>query len=248
MHTSKALTGAALALPMFLLACNGGGEIKAPAGMVYAKPGKFNMGYDGEGATPAEKPIRSVSTFAEKGFFIDTYEVTNADFLAYCEGGTPVPSSIKKLLGPDGKLPEDKAKLPVVGVTYNEAEAYAKAQKKRLPTEEEWEYAARSAASMLFPWGPTFEKGKANTFEEGKGGPVPVGSYVPGPFGAFDQAGNVWEWTSTPAQPGGSAKVIKGGSFAALEPQPRSSLRGTAEAGERRPNLGFRCAKDIPQD
>jgi len=234
--------GAVAAIAAGTAGCNGGGEIKAPAGMVIVKAGSLRMGYDGPGTTPSEKEIRHVSV---KTFFIDKLEVTNADYLKFCVGtNASHPSHWKgKIKG--NNLPAELANLPVVNVSYGEAAAYAKFAGKRLPTEEEWEYAARGPKSLVFPWGNGWEKGRVNTFEQGNSGPVAVGRYAQGvgPFGTLDQAGNVWEWTAS-VVPGTTKHLIKGGSFAALEAKPRPSIRGKAEAKERRPNLGFRCAKD----
>lgn len=241
------LVFAGLLAALVAAGCGGQKEFTIPEGMVHVKPGSFMMGYGGPEATPEEKPTRSVEI--EKGFFIDKHEVTNGEYLLYCKGTkTSFPSHWEGKVK-DGNLPDDFAKLPVVNVTFGEAEAYAKSKGKRLPTEQEWEFAARGPSSLVFPWGNEFQKGKANTFLEKHGAPVAVGSYPAGasPFGALDMAGNVWEWTSTPAQPGGSVHFIKGGSYAALEKKPRASLRGRADRGESKGNLGFRCVQELPE-
>ncbi|GIW72523.1 MAG: hypothetical protein KatS3mg102_2065 [Planctomycetota bacterium] len=205
-------------------------------GMVWVEPGTFTMGYD-EGA-PNEKPARQV--VVSRGYYIDIYEVTNQQYYNFCQQAKhPAPPHWK-----DGKFPEGQELYPVVNVSLEDARAYARFYGKRLPTEIEWEYAARGPDGRLYPWGNTWDPEAAHTFESGKQGPVAVNTMPKGrgPFGTYHQAGNVWEWTETEAQPG--LFVIKGGSFAPLEDRPRASLRGLAKATVKRDNLGFRCVKD----
>jgi len=209
-------------------------------GMVYAEPGEFRMGYAGQGAKPDEKPVRDVQI--KKGFYIDRYEVTNKQYANFLrESKRPAPAHWK-----DGAYPEGQDDFPVVNVTWDDAKAYCQHYGKRLPTAEEWEYAARGPGSKLYPWGNEWASEKSNNFEAGRNGPVKVGEFREGKswIGTFDQAGNVWEWTATPAPGDPNLMIIKGGSFAPLEDRPRASLTGRLPKNQAKPNVGFRCAKD----
>jgi serine/threonine-protein kinase len=168
--------------------------------MVAIPGGRFNMGRDG-GSAP-ERPIRINVNVS--GFYMDKTEVTNAEYALFVrESGYPPPSH---WLG--DKLYEGTETLPVVYVSYNDAVEFAKWRSKRdgvtyrLPTEEEWEYAARGGdQENLYPWGNTWVPGYAGTKDAGATGPSPVNSYPQDKtrWGVLDMAGNVYEWTSSKA-------------------------------------------------
>jgi formylglycine-generating enzyme required for sulfatase activity len=126
-------------------------------------------------------------------FRIDRTPVTNAEYAGFVAATGHKPPEHWK-----GKVPPEKvAHHPVVNVSWDDAVAYARWAGKRLPTEKEWEKAARATDGREYPWGD-WEENRCNTKEAGVGGTTPVGRYSPGgdsPFGCVDMAGNVWEWT-----------------------------------------------------
>ena len=181
---------------------------------VWVPGGTFRMGADKGSATPpawavnefpSEQPAHEVAI--TRGYWLDTTEVTVAAFEAFKAAGGYDDHSIWSEKGwawrtrqgttalPDPCLTQ-KLQEPQVCVTWYEAEAYATWRGGRLPTEAEWEFAARGPASSIYPWGNAFDMRKANL--EGSEGPVAVGSYPEGAswIGALDLAGNAMEWVA----------------------------------------------------
>ena len=158
------------------------------ATMVLIPAGTFLMGSDTGDSD--EQPIHTVSLDA---FYMDAYEVTNARYRAFVEAtGYPEPPLWHN---PRFNAPD----FPVVRVTWRDAVAYATWAKKRLPTEAEWEYAARgNLTGKRYPTGDTITQNNANF--GGTGGKdrwtwtSPVGSFPPNGYNLYDMAGNVWEW------------------------------------------------------
>jgi iron(II)-dependent oxidoreductase len=154
----------------------------------------------------------------------------------------------------NGSFPAGKENHPVEGVSWYEATAYCRWRKLRLPSETEWEYAARGSDKRRFPWGN--EPSVASNWSEGDHTSKPVGS-VPedrSPMGVLDMGGNVWEWTSDswhpyPNSPVGELEkpddtfgIIRGGTYQSSWIEMRTTFRRRMEKLDRRPMNGFRCA------
>ncbi len=221
--------------------------VAAPAGMVFVPGGTFRMGRDS--GDEFESPAHSVSV---EPFFIDRGEVTNEEYQRFVSAiGHRVPAHWV-----DGKLPEGQAKFPVVSVSWDDANAFAQWANKRLPTEAEWEFAARGTDNRLYPWGNVWKQEYANAGRQKDGGPLEVGRFVPGasPFGALDMCGNVWEWTAsdytdypgrrTPSLLAGAGlKVIRGGAYDVAPKRATTTYRGAIPPDRTPDRTGFRCAR-----
>ena len=222
-----------------------------PNGMAYIPGGDFMMGRD-DGKEESEKPAHKVTV---KPFFMDVYETTNEEYAEFVKtAGRKPPQNWK-----GGNYPDGQAKFPVVDVDWEDAAAYADWAGKRLPTEEEWEFAARGTTGFLYPWGNDWGQGNANA-NGASNGFAEVGEFKGvSPFGLYDMVGNAAEWTADDfkAYPNGKAtdasgrgtklKTIRGSSFYALKDYATTTYRiGWAATGEENYNLtGFRCAKDL---
>lgn len=183
-------------------------------------------------------------------FYIDRTEVTNAQYKAYCDATNyPAPPNWK-----DGKYPDGEDDFPVTHVSWYEAGAYAAWLGKRLPTEAEWEKAARGSDKREFPWGNNWD---AKRVIWHRNRPFKVGTKPNGasPYGALDMAGNVFEWTASwydayPNAPhkfaefGTQMKCIRGGGFDGGDILARTHFRSVAYPSARSDMIGFRCAQD----
>jgi hypothetical protein len=182
-----------------------------------------------------------------RSFFLDRYEVTNAQYAAFVED-THHSKPVGWQSGNARDLPP--AALPVVGVTWEDATAFAEWAGKRLPTEEEWEWAARGRSRRTFPFGDEWSPHAANLLESGLFGPAPVGSFTRDttPEGVRDLAGNVSEWTASRYSAAVTgARVVRGGNWLTEHPWRAASFeRGlSAFPGHASDTLGFRCALDL---
>jgi formylglycine-generating enzyme required for sulfatase activity len=181
-------------------------------------------------------------------FWIDKTPVTNAQYAQFVSATDHEPPKHWR----SGAYPEEKATHPVVNVSWRDAVAYAEWVGKRLPTEEEWEKAARGTDGREYPWGDEFDKDKCNTSESGIGSTTPVGQYSPelhpelveggdSPYGCADMAGNVWEWCEDWYDNERKYKVLRGGSWLVRRVGARSASRifGRPVGGD--DLVGFRC-------
>ena len=221
----------------------------APEGMVFVKGAEFTMGTDK--GDVAEMPAHKKTV---KSFFMDKYEVTREEF-AKCvtAGNCTAPASWK-----DGTFPSGTGKYPATGVNYAQAQTFAKWAGKRLPTEEEWEFAARGTDKRIYPWGNTWDKEKANAHGASKDF-AEVGKFKGvSPFGLYDMVGNAWEWTSSEfkAHPNGKlpadaaqgdVRVIRGGSYESADKFASTTYRTgwLALGAPTYDQTSFRCVKDV---
>lgn len=254
--------------------------------MVLIREGAFTMGTD-RGA-PFEGPPHRETTGS---FFLDVYEVTNARFARFVAATTYVTTAetagesslftnhrwvVAKKVTWKHPSESDRAARddePVVHVSWADATAFCHWAGGRLPTEIEWERAARGGVEAArYPWGDddvaskdARGRARANVWQgrfpehddaaDGFSGIAPVGSYSPNGFGLFDMAGNVWEWTDTffgsedAGRPNENReRVIRGGSWLCSASHCvgyRAAARGKAIAGEGTNHIGFRCARDL---
>jgi iron(II)-dependent oxidoreductase len=186
---------------------------------------------------------------------MDKYEVTNAEYLAFCEA---TDRRLPAFWGIDTlRSGPDFLNHPVIGVSWGDARAYARWRGARLPTEAEWEYAARGGSGETdYTLGDTFDHEVYATGQ--RGGPIPVGSLPANPFGLCDMTGNVCEWVNdwydedyyksspeeNPRGPGaGWFKVIRGGGWHTGPGCSRVYDRNGLKSNWLDFNVGFRCAK-----
>ncbi|MBL7182918.1 MAG: SUMF1/EgtB/PvdO family nonheme iron enzyme [Anaerolineae bacterium] len=224
----------------------------AEAAMIAIPAGEFTMGSDHE----IERPPHSVFVGA---FEIDKFEVTNEQFKRFIRETGYVTDAEKAGDTSWRYYAKDKPQHPVVKVTWNDANALCEWAGKRLPTEAEWEKAARGTDSLTYPWGNDWDVNKANTKDAGYRGTIIVGSFPAGgsPYGVMDMAGNVAEWTSNwfqpyPGYPGGDSeaqyfgekyRVIRGGGWFSDQNLVRTTERSASSMTLANDDVGFRCAR-----
>ena len=245
----------------------------APAGMVLVPAGTFWMGsFDDQLQQVAEQCRCSPGRYEDElymrevyvsAFHIDKYEVTNDQFQAFVqatkyETDAEVASSAQTWRT---AFTADRGDHPVVSMSWNDANAYCQWAGKRLPTEAEWEKAARGTDARFWPWGSYWDPSRL-TLDDGMPDTTttPVGSFPGGasPYGAMDMAGNVWEWVNDwyglyyyqsgvdrdpPGPDGWEDKVLRGGGFNSGIPDVRTANRHRGGPTGYSPDHGFRCAK-----
>ena len=243
-----------LLLVLFLLS---GPILKAqeiPLNMVLIPAGEFTMGKNSPSPTDWQ-PEHKVNI---DGFFMDKYEVTNKQYHEFCiETNYPLPElwgMTQFKCGPE--FPDH----PVVGVSFVDAVKFASWAGKRLPTEAEWEYAARGGLSgNNYPWGNQIDSTVVNYAKKYKS-TLKVGTFKPNGYGLFDMGGNVWEWISdnyaddyysnSPGQnpkgpPTGRFKVIRGGSWHSGGMCVQTYYRNGLSPSWIDFAVGFRCVKSV---
>ncbi len=225
-----------------------------PPGMVYIPEGYFPMGTSS--GREDEKPLHFVYTPA---YFIDKYEVSNAEYMEFVEAT----GHEKPLFWNDENF--NQPDQPVVGVSWYDAMAFARWKGGRLPTEAEWEKAARGTDQRVFPWGDAFPTDEVVTFrrkfsELGFQVMEPVDGLPQGrsPYGLHHMAGNVWEWVNDwydpayydrsprhdpPGPATGTLKVLRGGNWYYKAYYLRTTYRFTDPPDVFKIWQGFRCAR-----
>jgi formylglycine-generating enzyme required for sulfatase activity len=173
-------------------------------------------------------------------FYLDRFPVTNADYKKFVEAmHWEEPAHWRRAPG------RKASGSPVVQIIWESAAAYAQWAGKRLPTEEEWEKAARGTDGRVWPWGNAFIKERCNTSETGIWDTTPVGKYSPvgdSPFGAADMAGNVWEWIG--GKPSSLRMPLRGGDWLDDGSQATTFYRRMHTPKRKNDFIGFRCAVD----
>lgn len=236
--------------------------------MVYVSAGDFAMGCDpahtgGLACPTTELPVHTVF---EDAFYIDKYEVTNALYaVCVADGACEPPQFNASWSRPSYYDNPAYADYPVLYVSWHKAQDYCAWAGKRLPSEAEWEKAARGTTVRAFPWGDAAASCTLANYDDFWGTGYPcvnetslVGSYPAGasPYGALDMAGNVWEWvndwwkdvyyqespTSNPLGPdSGTEKVMRGGSWFNYAESMRTSSRFNVDPAFSMASVGFRC-------
>ncbi len=195
-------------------------------------------------------------------FYIDQWEVTNQQFAEFVAATGYVTDAEKKGESQTWRTANapGREKYPVVWMSWNDADAYCRWDGKRLPTEAEWEKAARGSDGRIWPWGSNWVNTRANTSDGGPGSVTLVGSYPSGasPYGVMDTTGNVWEWvadwydalwySNSPLRnpggpPAGVSRVLRGGGFRNPPWEVRAVHRHSGGPDGYAPDHGFRCAK-----
>lgn len=229
--------------------------------MVLIPAGTFLFGSreDDKMASSDEKPQRTIHL---DDYYMDLYPVTNRQYCEFLNQEKPDSGLLNKWMRIDGSFQKEKCRInqlkqsytvdkgyenhPVIYVSWYGAEAYAKWAGKRLPTEQEWEKAARGTRGQIYPWGDEFDTKRCNSGLSGMDMTSPVDRYPEGisPYGCFDMAGNVWEWTSSFYNQNNGPYVLRGGSwyFGNVDIF-RCAVRYYCDPFGRNFFIGFRCAR-----
>ncbi len=251
-------------------------QTQAPEGMILVEGGTFKMGQPnpnvgGNKWSSDEQPVHEITL---SSFYIDKYEVTNAQFCKFINAvGNKIEGDGKWLdIGDeDSKIVEEGGKFkpipgfedhPVLELNWYGAKAYAEWVGKRLPTEAEWEYAARGGnKSQGFKFaGSNIADDVAWYSDNSNNSTHPIGSKKPNELGIYDMSGNVWEWCSdwyqedyykssakkNPQGPeSGKYRVLRGGAWVSIQQQIKTTSRDYGFRNDAFNLNGFRCVKDI---
>ncbi len=230
--------------------------------LILVPAGSFSMGDTVGNGARSEHPVHEVQVAA---FKIGRYEITRREYAVCIEEGA---------CSPERKVPFQTGaddELPVTGVSWLDAQKYVDwlrvktGEEYRLPSEAEWEYAARAGAATAYPWGEQAGRNMANCLDCGSAwdgsGAAPVGSFKANGYGIHDMVGNAWEWTAdcwyrdytsaidtASTRDGGGAcekRVLRGGSWDNAAWLARVSYRAFAPANTKHELYGFRIAKSV---
>ncbi len=253
----------AAGLPCLAGESGSGASKAAPQGMVLIPEGEFTMGrtFSTEDDETGMRPLvlrddRPAHTIALHAFWMDATEVTQAAYAEFVAAeGHRSPYH-----WPEGVMPDEVARHPIYNVDWDDARSFCEWKGKRLPTEAEWERAARGGLEgARYPWGdekPDSTRARYST----QAGPGPVAEHAANGFGLHDMAGGVTEWcqdwfertyyaNSPPENPRGPQdgmyRIVRGGAWSDGPNRITVFFRNWVRPNQRTPNLGFRCVQDI---
>lgn len=232
------------------------------AEMVLIPTGTFLYGSrdDDKAARSDEKPQRVIDLSA---FYMDVFPVTNERYCRFLNEKRPSKKDLERWIDLKSSYQKERCRIkkdgsrykiekgyemhPVIYVTWHGASEYASWTDKRLPTEQEWEKAARGAEGRIYPWGNRFDKSLCNSFESGEGRTTKVTQYPEGksPYGCYDMAGNVWEWTDSFYDDEKETNVLRGGSWDYRGDFCRCANRYRIYPVDWYFSVGFRCARAV---
>jgi formylglycine-generating enzyme required for sulfatase activity len=205
--------------------------------MVFIKGGTFMMG--SSAGDPDEQPVHEVTV---SGFYMDKTEVTQAEY--------------KRVTGHNPSHFNKCPTCPVEQVSWNDAKAYCEKIEKRLPTEAEWEYAARAGTATKYYWGNSMDRSYAWNIDNSRSKTHPVGQKKPNAWGLYDMSGNVWEWcsdwygqyssdsqTDPAGASSGTSRTLRGGSWVDVDALLGSVYRNRLEPDVRVEFCGLRCVR-----
>lgn len=222
--------------------------VRAGTGMIGSPANETKRGGD--------EPMQAQATIA-KPFALGVYEVTVAEWAACVRDKACRPIA-------DWSKENPNPLIPATGISYEDAQAFVawlsvqSGLAYRLPTADEWEYADRSGASTVFPWGDTISPSDANYDQTAsykgsptapyRGYPEAVNAYPPNGFGLYQMNGNVWEWTTGCGDTSCRTHMLRGGSFESAPDELRAANRFEVAAAKRRDDAGIRVARDLAAD
>lgn len=225
----------------------------APGEMVLIPAGEFIMGSDLKRTPPLEEPEHTVDLPA---YYIDVYEVTHGEWIRLLTESVFEPEGDWRRFYSIGK--ED---YPVSNVTWEDAKTYCEAAGKRLPTEAEWEKAARGTEGIKYPWGETWDSSKSNSDELAMRNTMEVGAMPEdkSPYGLYDVMANAQEWTADELSPYPDSPdrrneafrrnfiAVRGGSYA-MKGRSMAIFTRSAYPPDAQYGIGFRCARDAEEE
>ena len=228
-------------------------EKPKPGDTVLIEAGEFIMGTEQQAPPPLAVPQRTVELPA---YSIDVYEVTHGEWIKFITETDFQPEGNWRQLYSIGK--EDH---PVSNVTWEDAQAYCEWVGKRLPTEEEWEKAARGPNGNRYPWGDVWDARKSNSAELGMRNTMEVGEAEDdeSPYGIYDMMGNAQEWTSQKLSPYPDSPArrddafqrnyiaVRGASYA-IKGRTMALYSRSGYAPDSQYGIGFRCVQDVPEE